>query len=578
MKLREALEWTQNHKPAGGEQVRYQLACSSTPRILETFLSAFLIQQSPETNILIDTQPYGDLLGGLENLNPARYTAISIICEWFDLDPRLGFRRLGGWAPAIQEDLMATVSAGFERLRGSVERLAEAAPVAVALPSLPTAPVEISAPWQALNIEARLSAQAWSLGEWCISQPNVRLVSPAELDRISPPSERFDLRTEIAQGAPYRVSHASALAELLSRLMAPPSPLKGLITDLDDTLWRGILGDVGISGIAFTLDSKAQIHGLYQQFLQSLAERGVLLGVASKNDSALANDALSRADLLVKRESFFPVIANWGPKSESVARILEAWNIGPEAAVFVDDSALDAAEVQTRFAQIRTVAFPTHDPHRILELFRTLREWFGKPVIRAEDRLRASSLRSAAEAGPLPTDPASRESFLAALRGKISLRVSRDASDQRAFELVNKTNQFNLNGRRVTEAGWRQLLANPDAFLLTAAYEDKFGALGKVAVAAGESRRGAATISCWVMSCRAFSRRIEFAILRRMFETLNVEKVMLEFEKTSRNTPLQEFLASLQIPESAAEISRADFEARCPPLHHNVETHSHAGS
>ena len=101
---------------------------------------------------------------------------------------------------------------------------------------------------------------------------------------------------------------------------------------------------------------------------------------------------------------------------------------------------------------------------------------------------------------------------------------------------------------------------------MTASYADKFGPLGKIAVVLGESRSRAAAISSWVMSCRAFSRRVEYATLSHLFESMNLDKVLFHFEKTERNTPLQEFFASLGIPDTASEISRSQFEARCPPL------------
>jgi len=535
------------------------------------------MRRRPDADIAIDTLPYGDLLGGLEAINPSAYTGVAAICEWRDLDPRLGFRRLGGWAPSLHEDIVANVETNLARLGGSVERLSASVPVALALPTLPMAPVEISAPAQALNLETRLWTEAWKCAQGWLSKRNVRLLSMAEIDRISPPSERFDLRSEIGFGFPYALRHASALAESLSGLLAPPPPLKGLITDLDGTLWRGIVGEVGAGGVCFTLDTGGQIHGLYQQMLESLAERGVLLGVASKNDSDLAEQALARNDLLVRRDRFFPVLANWGSKSELVRQILAAWNIGPEAAAFIDDSPMEVEEVRTRFPQMRTAVFSS-EPSKIYELLRQLREWFGRPAIVEEDRLRARSLQQAAAMEAASGEAPGREAFLAALQARISFQLSRDAHDERAFELVNKTNQFNLNGRRVTEAGWRQMLSNPEGFLLTASYEDKFGPLGKIAVVLGESRRGDAAISSWVMSCRAFSRRVEYATLSYLFESLKLDKILFRFEKTERNTPLQEFFASLGISNAAPEISRSEFEARCPALSHRLEAHAAIGS
>ena len=57
-------------------------------------------------------------------MDASRYTGAAVICEWYDLDPRLGFRRLGGWVPSLQKDIFTNVEIGLTRLRASVERLA----------------------------------------------------------------------------------------------------------------------------------------------------------------------------------------------------------------------------------------------------------------------------------------------------------------------------------------------------------------------------------------------------------------------------------------------------------------------
>ena len=90
----------------------------------------------------------------------------------------------------------------------------------------------------------------------------------------------------------------------------------------------------------------------------------------------------------------------------------------------------------------------------------------------------------------------------------------------RAFELINKTNQFNLNGRRWKEPEWRRFLGEPGAFLVTASYEDKFGPLGEIAAMLGTAGAGKLSVDAWVMSCRAFSRRIEHQCLKYLFERL----------------------------------------------------------
>src|SRR5262249_48227907 len=150
---------------------------------------------------------------------------------------------------------------------------------------------------------------------------------------------------------PYNLDHASAVAGLLSRLIWNPPPKKGLITDLDDTLWSGIIGEVGAQGVHWDLDHQSQCHGLYQRFLRSLSEEGVLVSVASKNDRATVEDAFEREDLLLPKENIFPLEVGWGSKAEAVTRILKVWNVGPDSIVFVDDNPLELAEVQSRHPQ-----------------------------------------------------------------------------------------------------------------------------------------------------------------------------------------------------------------------------------
>ena len=571
MKLREALETIQRPRPEGAVRLHFLLGCSSTPTNLKAFFHASLLRRRPEYDVHVETTLYGDLLGSLERLSYIGYAGAAVVSEWFDLDQRLGFRRLGGWAPSSFDDILATVASEVNRLQNVLEPLAAAMPVAIASPGLPLPPVGIAAPSEAGEFETRLCSTVASFARWCATHPGMHLLNPAELDRLSPISNRYDVKADLSHASPYMLAHAAVLGDQLGRILAPPPPMKGLITDLDDTLWDGILGEVGVEGIRFTLDTGAQVHGLYQQFLRSLVERGVLVGIASKNDPILAEQALARTDLLIRPNDIFPVCANWEPKSGSVSRILKTWNIGPEAVVFIDDSPSELAEVQARFPEIRSFLFPRKDPTRLLELFETLRECFGKRAIREEDRIRLQSLRSQSQVIDSAKDHASEESFLSGLEAILSFQLSSDAGDERAFELVNKTNQFNLNGRRIAKSEWAELLCGSDRFLLTVSYADKFGPLGKIAVVVGSREGRAARATSWVMSCRAFSRRIEHATLRYLFDRLDAEKVCFEFQPTERNGPVRTFFADFAINESAPELSRTTFEARCPQLSHSVK-------
>ena len=351
----------------------------------------------------------------------------------------------------------------------------------------------------------------------------------------------------------------------------PPPPKKGLITDLDQTLWKGVLGDEGVRGISWSLDGKSQVFALYQQMLASLGDTGVLVAVASKNDPELVKLAFQRPDILLQPSQIFPVEASWERKSEGVRHILAAWNIGADSVVFVDDSPMELAEVAEKYPEIECLQFPSEDPAAICRLLAQLRALFGKNEIQEEDRIRIESLRAAA-APQLEYGAEASADFLARMRAK--LRFDLVGSDQRAFELVNKTNQFNLNGIRYTEAEWKSLSTRSGAFLVTVSYEDRFGPLGRIAVLGGYIENGLCHVNVWVMSCRAFSRQIEFQSIRQLFEKTKASEIRFQFKSTDRNGPLQAFFAHFSVDVSPDEgelcLSSNSFERLCLPLFHEV--------
>ena len=137
---------------------------------------------------------------------------------------------------------------------------------------------------------------------------------------------------------------------------------------------------------------------------------------------------------------------------------------------------------------------------------------------------------------------------------------------------MNKTNQFNLNGRRYTESEWRAALERPDAFLVRVSYQDKFGPLGKIASVVGTRNGDTLSVDCWVMSCRAFSRQIEHHTLDRLFAHFTASSVKLDYLRTDRNMPLQEFLGAIGTePIASVPVIAADeFHRSCRSLPHKV--------
>ena len=181
--------------------------------------------------------------------------------------------------------------------------------------------------------------------------------------------------------------------------------------------------------------------------------------------------------------------ADWDPQTDTVRRILNAWNISADAVVFIDDSPMELAEVKSASPEIECILFPKEDAQAINELLHRLRDLFGKRSVSEEDVIRRESIRRVHMA--LEESNGNRpgvEEFLKSAEAELTFNFLKEPLDPRALELVNKTNQFNLNGERFTDEAWKTHVMQPDSFLLIVAYKDKYGPLGKVSVLTGREK------------------------------------------------------------------------------------------
>jgi FkbH-like protein len=240
--------------------------------------------------------------------------------------------------------------------------------------------------------------------------------------------------------------------------------------------------------------------------------------------------------------------------------------------VFVDDSPMELEEVRAAHPGIECILFPKNDYGAGLALLHSLRDLFGKPSLSDEDAFRLESIRAHQEVSKRNGDVGSAEGFLASLDATLTLEYNPSADDKRVVELVNKTNQFNLNGIRYTEKEWQQALHAPGAFVLAISYADKFGPLGKIGVLLGTLRGQDLHVRTWVMSCRAFSRRIEHACISELLRRFQVEEIVFDFKATPKNAPISDFLTQFSRNSSDGRISimRGIFETEHPKLYHQI--------
>ncbi len=348
-------------------------------------------------------------------------------------------------------------------------------------------------------------------------------VDESRIERMAAAFEHFDVKS--------RSTYADALwIEMLAmyRTVRQLDPVKLVVVDLDDTLWKGVSGEdrdvdpIMIEGWPLGI----------AEALCYLKKRGVLLAIVSKNDSDRIHaiwDKIFRGRL--KLDDFAVKKINWAPKAENMRELLAEVNLLPRNTVFIDDNPVERAAMKFAFPDMRILGKYPYYLRRILL-------WAPETQVASisDESARRTEMIQAQSHREQQRKELSREDFLATLELKVRL-FSITATDNlkfaRAFELLNKTNQFNTTGRRWKHEECAAAFAHGTVFY---AFEvdDRFSAYGLVGVVIVEAN----TIVQFVMSCRVVGLEVEKAVLAKILPLIRANgfhEVTASFVETDAN-------------------------------------------
>jgi FkbH-like protein len=307
---------------------------------------------------------------------------------------------------------------------------------------------------------------------------------------------------------------APAYGELVARLAAAHlgRSKKCLVLDLDNTLWGGVIGDDGVEGIVLGAGSAlGEAHSALQRYAKSLAERGVILAVCSRNDPAVAEAAFrDHPEMLLQRSDFAAFVANWDDKAANLGAIAAQLNIGLDALVFVDDNPAERARVREALPLVAVPELPPDAAHYV----RCLADagYFEAISFTAEDRDRARQYSANAERDAVRATAQSLTDFLRDLAMTVVFGPIEAVDLARAAQLLNKTNQFNTTARRYSAEAVARIAQASENIALQYRLVDRFGDNGLVSVMLLVSAADDPTVlevANWVMSCRVFGRQLE---------------------------------------------------------------------
>lgn len=311
---------------------------------------------------------------------------------------------------------------------------------------------------------------------------------------------------------------------------APASKVKCVVWDLDNTLWRGVIGDDGADAV--------QLNPAARTLIEQLDERGIVQSIASKNTHEVA---WAKIEALGLQDFFLYPAIHWGPKSRSVQQIADELNINVDTFAVIDDSAFERAEISARLPQVRV--FDAPDISGLLG-----RPEFNVAVTEASRMRRSSYLVEAQRKRVAASWSDDLEGFLRSCEMHLRIEVPSGAQRARCLELIARTNQLNLSTRRFTDADLDAVLESSATDCFALSCRDRFGDYGLVGFATVEKGGEGPTLRDFVLSCRVAEKRVEEAFVfwyARRARAAGAERLRAVLIATDRNQPLRDTLRTL---------------------------------
>ena len=304
----------------------------------------------------------------------------------------------------------------------------------------------------------------------------------------------------------------------LKKLIVPIK--KVLALDLDNTLWSGVIGEDGVSGVTPNCSLLDEIR--------ALKSRGVVLVLLSKNNPEDVEPAFGS---ILARDDFVGMKLNWEPKPDNLVALAQELNVGTDSFVFVDDNPAERAEMRARRPEVCVADFPPQ-----------LDAFFPQRELTQEDLDKTAQYQAEAKRKELAAS-LSIDDYLKSLEIWTDVHPIVETEIPRVAQLSQKTNQFNVMTNRYAEDDIRRFVADANELIVTLHAGDKFGDQGLVAFVRCRINGEVADIVDWVMSCRAMNRRIEFTVqaeVERLLAERGVAALTAGWRKTLKNAPVKD--------------------------------------
>lgn len=376
--------------------------------------------------------------------------------------------------------------------------------------------------------------------------PGVRVIRGHELLRRYGVESWRDPVGEQLAAMPYTEEFYAALATSIMREIAALQGLfavKAVVTDCDGTLWAGICGETGPAGLRFGIGHRKLHEALVEQ-----VNRGRLVCLCSKNNPDDVSGVFSRraGEMVLKPDHILAQRVNWRDKPDNLRELSDELDLALDSFLFIDDDSVECAQMRALAPEVLTLQLPARES----ELTNFLDHVWAFDVVThtREASHRTQRYREEAQRKEWQHRALTISEFLAGLQMRLDIFDCGDEHIERFCELTDRTQQFNVTGRRRPRTEWARLRRESALRMRVAMLRDRFGDYGLIGVLAYIQNNDTIEVDTFALSCRALGRGVEHAMMARLAEeaaALGCARIDVPFRRTSRNRPAELFLESI---------------------------------
>ncbi|MEP6583182.1 MAG: amino acid adenylation domain-containing protein [Ginsengibacter sp.] len=354
--------------------------------------------------------------------------------------------------------------------------------------------------------------------------------------------ELVDPGTDEIAHIPFTEEYYAAIGTYLARkISAFKGPgYKVIALDCDNTLWKGICGEVGATNVIID-----ENFSKLQEFVLEKYAEGFLLVLCSKNNEEDVWEVFQKhPHMKLKREHIAAHRINWELKSDNLLAISKELNLGMDSIIFVDDSEFEVEQLSLTCPDTLSLLLPQEPSSFSAFLDHT---WaFDTFRVTEEDLQRNKRYFVEKQRSGEQVKHSSLTAFLESLLIKVNVRTLDESDIERAVQLTLRTNQFNLNGIRKTPQEIAQLIRSENSFSRIVEVSDRFGDYGIVGLVLAGQKQQELIVETFLLSCRVLGRNVEDFILSEIENYClknEIRDMSLLFKSTLKNKPFEEFLS-----------------------------------